>query len=113
MAKKKKDTSDPKAPQPDDGADRPSSNDSEEKTEAPPEVLAAEKAVRRAEAELNKAKAFCEKVRQKAADRWAQARQTTLGDVVDGTLRLVRRFPGSSVVVAGALGFFLGRLLRR
>jgi ElaB/YqjD/DUF883 family membrane-anchored ribosome-binding protein len=69
--------------------------------------------VRRAEAELNKARALYEQVRQQATDQLKHVRQKTLGELVDGTLKMVRKHPGPSMVVAADIGFFLGRLFRR
>jgi ElaB/YqjD/DUF883 family membrane-anchored ribosome-binding protein len=78
-----------------------------------PEVQAAEEAVHRAEQELKNARALYEQVRQQATDRLKQVREKTVGEVIDGTLKLVKRYPGPGVLVAALLGFFLGRLFRR
>ena len=37
----------------------------------------------------------------------------TLGATIDDTLRLVRRYPGTGVVAASAVGFLIGRITRR
>jgi ElaB/YqjD/DUF883 family membrane-anchored ribosome-binding protein len=79
----------------------------------PAAVRSAADAVHRAEAELKKARDFYEKARQQAADRLKAARETRLGDLIDGTLELVRKHPGLGVALAGLIGFFLGRRLRR
>ena len=81
--------------------------------EASPEVCSAAEALKRAKAELEKAQAFYEKVRQEAVERLETVRETTVGDMIDGTLELVKRRPGASLTLAALLGFFLGRLLRR
>ena len=86
---------------PDDGADRS------------PEVTTAEEAVRRAEAELTKAKAAYARVRRQATEQLKRVREKRLGDLVDDTLKLVKRHPGPSVVLAAVVGFWLGRLFRR
>jgi ElaB/YqjD/DUF883 family membrane-anchored ribosome-binding protein len=91
---------------------------SEENTTAAsdePESVAcsAAEALRRAKAELEKAQAFYESVRQQATERLKAVRQTSVGDVLDGTLETVKRRPCASLVVAAMLGFFLGRLFRR
>lgn len=78
-----------------------------------PEIHSAADAVRRAEAELKKAREFYDKVRRQAADRLKAARETSLGDLIDGTLELVRKHPGPGVIAAGLIGFFLGRIFRR
>ena len=86
---------------PDDGADRS------------PGVAAAEEAVRRAEAELTKAQAAYARVRRQATEQLKQIREKRVGDLVDDTLKLVKRHPGPSVVLAAVVGFWLGRLFRR
>ena len=49
----------------------------------------------------------------------AQQTQATLtvklfnGDVIDGTLKTVKRYPGTSLTIAALIGFYLGRLFRR
>jgi ElaB/YqjD/DUF883 family membrane-anchored ribosome-binding protein len=97
---------------PDDGHDKaPAPEDAE--AEPSPEVRAAEKAVRRAEAELNKAQALYQEVRRKATERLSRVREKRLGDLVDDTLKLVRKHPGPSVAIAALVGFWLGRLFRR
>ena len=73
----------------------------------------AAEAVRRAEAELEKAQQLYHKVRQQTTDRLKAVREKSLGDLVDGTLNLVKKHPGPGVIVAALLGFFLGRLFRR
>lgn len=91
---------------------------SEESTTARPDepqsaVCSAAEALHRAKAELEKAQAFYESVREQAAERLKAVRQTSIGDVLDGTLETVKRRPCASLAVAAMLGFFLGRLFRR
>jgi ElaB/YqjD/DUF883 family membrane-anchored ribosome-binding protein len=74
---------------------------------SPAEVL------HRAKAELEKAQAFYEHVRQETADRLKAVRETSVGDMLDGTLETVKRHPGASLTLAALLGFMLGRLFRR
>jgi ElaB/YqjD/DUF883 family membrane-anchored ribosome-binding protein len=81
--------------------------------ESPSAVCSAAEALRRAKAELEKAQAFYESVRQQAAERIEAVRKTNIGDVLDCTLETVKRRPCASLAVAAALGFFLGRLFRR
>jgi len=76
-------------------------------------VQKAAEAVRRAEAELQKAQQLYQKVRQEATDRLKAVRQKSVGDLIDGTLEMVKRHPGPGVMVAAVVGFFLGRLFRR
>jgi len=78
-----------------------------------PQVEGADEAVRRAEEELEKARQAYRRVRRKATDRLKRIRETTAGDLVDAALKLVKEYPGPSVVIALAMGFFLGRSFRR
>jgi len=50
---------------------------------------------------------------EEAAEYLGKLREVKLGEVADGTLDLVKRYPGASLSVAALLGFFLGRLFRR
>jgi len=86
---------------PNDGADRS------------PEVAAAEEAVRRAEAELAKAQATYARLRRQATEQLKRVREKRVGDLVDDTLKLVKKHPGPSVLLAAVVGFWLGRLFRR
>ncbi len=78
-----------------------------------PKVHSAAETVARAEAELKKARKFYESICSEAAEKVKQARETTLGDLAEGTLAAVKRHPGPGVLIAMAVGFFLGRLFRR
>ncbi len=88
----------------------------EQRPEAEPQgkscVLAAAEAIERARVELQRAQEFYQQVRQEAAEQIKQVRQTTLGDLFDGLGRLVRKFPGPSLLVALVVGFLLGRKSR-
>jgi hypothetical protein len=66
-----------------------------------------------AEAELEKARLLCRRVRRQAAEHLKRVRETTAGDLLDGALKLVKQYPGPSILVTLALGFFLGRSFRR
>ena len=81
--------------------------------ESPSDVCSAAEALRRAKAELEKAQAFYERVCRQTTERLNTVRETTVGDVLDGTLETVKRHPGASLTLAAILGFFLGRLFRR
>jgi ElaB/YqjD/DUF883 family membrane-anchored ribosome-binding protein len=70
-------------------------------------------ALGRAKAELENVQAYCENVRQQAAERLKTLRAASVGDVIDGTLDAVRRHPGASLTIAALVGFFLGGLFRR
>jgi ElaB/YqjD/DUF883 family membrane-anchored ribosome-binding protein len=99
---------------PDNGKDDADASDqSAPDADVPPEVEAAEAALRRAEAELNKAKRQYCRIRRQATEKLKQARETNVADVVDGTLKLVKKHPAPGVLIAAAIGFFLGRLFRR
>jgi len=79
----------------------------------PPEVHAAAEAVEKAKAALREAQECYQRVRKEATDRLKQARETRLGDLIDGLLGLVRKYPGAGVITALLAGFFLGRRFRR
>ena len=112
MAKKK--TGEGSSKTPNDGVSDAGTADSpSQDADRAPEVEAAEAAVRRAEAELRKAKTLYCQVRAQAVDQLKRVRETTVGDVVDGTLKLVKKHPGPGVIIAAAIGFLLGRLFRR
>jgi hypothetical protein len=82
--------------------------------ESPDDVCAAAaEALRKAKAEMERAHAFYEHVREQTVQRIKAARETTVGDVIDVTLKTVKRYPGTSLTLAGLLGFMLGRLFRR
>ena len=83
------------------------------KIDAQPHVKAAEETVRLAREELRKAEQCYQDVREKAVQQVEQLRQTNLGDLLDGTVKLARKYPGASLVAATVAGFFLGRLFRR
>ena len=85
----------------------------EQDAEGSPKMQKAAEAVRRMEAELEKAQQHYRKVRQKATDRLKAVREKSVGDLIDGTLTVVKRHPGPGMIVAALIGFFLGRLFRR
>ncbi len=78
-----------------------------------PEVKAAADAIRRAQEELEKACATYTHLRKEATDQVRKLRESTVGDVVEGTLEVVRKNPALGVGLAAMVGFFLGRLFRR
>ena len=78
-----------------------------------PEVQAAASTVHRAETELRKAREAYERVRREAAEQLRQVRQTTLGDLIDGTLKAASKHPGKGLAIAAVIGFLLARLFRR
>ncbi len=78
-----------------------------------PEVKAAADAVRRAQGELETACATYKDVRKEATDQVRKLRESSVGDVVDGTLKVVKTHPALGIGLAALVGFFLGRLFRR
>ena len=50
---------------------------------------------------------------ENTADGQSFLESRTLGSVIDDTLRLVRRYPGTGVVASSAVGFVIGRITRR
>jgi hypothetical protein len=54
-----------------------------------------------------------DEVGHQAAPLPAPAGEMRLGEAVDATLDLVRRYPAAGVSVAALVGFFVGRLWRR
>lgn len=78
-----------------------------------PQVRTAADALRAAQDELRRAEAHYQKARRQAAEKLEEIRDTTVGDVVDGALNVVRRHPGPSLLAAMALGFLFDRWLRR
>ena len=113
MAKKKPE--DDKAQDPTAETDGPAAG--AEPTEAAvdqnPKVRKAADAVSRAKEELRKAQEAYSEVREKAVGKLKAVREKSVGDLIDGTLELVKRYPGPGVILAAILGFFLGRLFRR
>jgi len=99
-------------------ADEKSTNettDDEPKTkseESTKSRLAAE-AVRCAEAELEKAREFYNKVQQEATERIKSAREKTVGDLIDGTLETVKKYPAVGLGAAALLGICIGRIFKR
>lgn len=78
-----------------------------------PEVQAAEEALRRAREQLDKAQQCYEQVRRQAAEGVKHWREQNVGDLVDSTLALMRKYPAPGVLLAALLGFFVGRVFRR
>lgn len=76
-------------------------------------VEAAAAAVRQAKQQLKEARQAYWQIRRHAVERLKEVREMSVGDVVEETLKQVKRYPGPSVIVAALVGFFLGRLFRR
>jgi ElaB/YqjD/DUF883 family membrane-anchored ribosome-binding protein len=68
--------------------------------------------VRSAKEEIQRAREVYDDLCRQASDRLRRVRETTLGEVMECGLEAVRKHPGRGVIVAGLLGFFLGRLFR-
>lgn len=88
-------------------------NDTTPAAESSSDVCSAADALKRAKAEFEKAQAYYEQVRQQAVEQIKTVRETSVGDLIDGTLEKVRRHPGAGLTVAALVGFLLGRLFRR
>jgi ElaB/YqjD/DUF883 family membrane-anchored ribosome-binding protein len=93
--------------------DVPATDEAGEPAEWSPRARKAAEAVRRAEAELEKAQRLYQKVRQEAGEGLRAVREKNVADLIDGTLEAVKRHPGPGLIVAAMIGFFLGRLFRR
>ncbi len=78
-----------------------------------PEVKAAAEAVRRARQELERACETYKILREEATIQVRRLRESTVGDVIKGSLEMVRQHPATGVAVATMVGFFLGRVFRR
>jgi len=55
----------------------------------------------------------CRKLYDQAAAELDRLREMRVGDLVDGTLDWVKRYPGTGVTVAALVGFLVGRMIRR
>jgi len=91
----------------------PDENTAAATPDAPDSACSAAEALRRAKAELEKAQAFYEDLGRETAARWKDVRSTNVGDLIDGTLKTVRRHPAAGLTLAALAGFFLGRWFRR
>ncbi|MEX0936665.1 MAG: hypothetical protein WDZ59_02315 [Pirellulales bacterium] len=78
-----------------------------------PQVKAAEEALASARAELERARQQFRHIRQESINRADALRQKNVGDLIDETLRYVRRHPGQCVAFSLLAGIFLGRFTRR
>jgi ElaB/YqjD/DUF883 family membrane-anchored ribosome-binding protein len=76
-------------------------------------LASATEALRRAKAELRKAHEFYEDVRRRAAERVESVRKTTVGDLADTALGVVKKHPAAGLLAVAAAGFLLGRWLKR
>lgn len=96
--------------QPDEGCP---ADDAQLEHDEASELDAAEEAVRRAKEQLREARRAYWQLRRQAVQRLKNVREMSVGEIVDQTLKQVKRRPGPSVVVAVLAGFLLGRLFRR
>ena len=110
---KKKPQQEPSDQAPEADAQQPAGEAPEADVEQTPEVRKAATAVERAKEELHKAQQLYEDVRDKATKKLKNVREKSVGELIDGTLKLVKKYPGPGVILAAILGFFLGRLFRR
>jgi ElaB/YqjD/DUF883 family membrane-anchored ribosome-binding protein len=84
-----------------------------QKLDETPPVKAAEEALARAKAELDKSLHRYRETRDAAREQLRGLGEKNLGDVLDATLKSVSKHPGRGVVVSLLVGLFLGRLFRR
>ncbi|HVU87443.1 MAG TPA: hypothetical protein VHD36_08975 [Pirellulales bacterium] len=78
-----------------------------------PEVRAAEKALRAAQEQLERALSQYQDVRHQAAENFAEARRSNSGDWLSAVLEMVRKYPAPGVLLALACGWLCGRIFRR
>ena len=64
--------------------------------ESPSEPCSPAEALRRAKAEMEKAHAFYEHIREQTAERLKEVRQKSISDVLDCTLDTVKRHPAKA-----------------
>lgn len=99
---------------PTDGNPNPPQGDENQGAGCPAETPeAAASAVALAEAELKRAREAYDRVYDEAIRRLRDVREAKVGDLCDGVLEKVKRYPAPSLVITALLGFFLGRLFRR
>ena len=110
---KKKPQEEPSDQPPEADAQQPAGEAPKADVEQTPEVRKAATAVERAKEELHKAQQLYEDVRDKATKKLKNVREKSVGELIDGTLALVKKYPGPGVILAAIVGFFLGRLFRR
>jgi hypothetical protein len=78
-----------------------------------PEVRAAAESVKQAREQLRAAEARYRQIQEQNSLEVEQVCCKTVGDVFDAILTTTKRHPGPCLLAAGALGYLLGRLLRR
>ena len=78
-----------------------------------PKVVNAAERLQQAREALRQAEVAYTEVRERAADKAREWRQATVGELIDETVDLIKKYPAASVVAASAIGFILGRLFRR
>jgi ElaB/YqjD/DUF883 family membrane-anchored ribosome-binding protein len=83
------------------------------KLDARPELQAAEQALQQAKEQLRKAQEQFHRAHEQASEGLHRLREKNVGDLLEGTLELVRKHPGPGVLGALLCGLFLGRLFRR
>ena len=77
------------------------------------DIQSATDALAAAREELRKAEARYHDLRERASEKMEEIRETTVGDMVDGALEVVRKYPGQSLLAAFACGFMVDRWLRK
>lgn len=79
-----------------------------------PELSASDETVlEKAREELLRAEETYRRTLERAAAGASQARDITVGDMIDGTLEFVRRHPVAGLLAIGVVSFLAGRATRR
>ena len=94
-------------------ARKPTSASSQNNTSRELDNHEVEKQLDAAREALRNAEELHARQQENTADGQSFLESRTLGSVIDDTLRLVRRYPGTSVVASSAVGFLIGRITRR
>ena len=94
-------------------ARKPTSASSQNSTSRELDNHEVEKQLDAAREALRNAEELYAQQQENTADGQSLLESRTLGSVIDDTLRLVRRHPGTGVVASSAVGFLIGRITRR
>jgi hypothetical protein len=79
-----------------------------------PDLSASDETVlEKAREELLRAEETYRRTLERAAAGASQARDITVGDMIDGTLEFVRRHPVAGLLAIGVVSFLAGRATRR
>jgi hypothetical protein len=76
-------------------------------------LSSATEALRRAKAELKKAQEMYQDVRRRTVEGVEAVRKTSVGDLLDGAMEVIKKHPGPALLGAALAGFFLGRRMKQ